>query len=187
MQDCSENLNPENILIHVCCAPCAAYCIEKLQQDGYTPAIYFYNPNIHPEAEYKKRLEELARFAECKDLPLHIEEDPTEIWLDLVKGLENEKEGGKRCKTCFDMRLEKTAQFAKQKGFDGFTTVLTVSPHKNSSLINKIGKDIAENISIKFLEENFKKQDGFKKSLELSEKYGFYRQSYCGCVYSIRF
>ncbi len=174
----------KKILVHTCCAPCSGYCFEKLVNDGYEIAGYFYNPNIHPEPEYKKRLGELARYSEQMNFQVLIEEEPPELWFDAIKGLEQEKEGGKRCEACFKVRLEKTALFAKKNGFDGFTTVLTISPHKNSAVINQIGKKIAKKYEIGFLEENFKKHDGFKKSLELSDKYGFYRQNYCGCVYS---
>ncbi len=174
----------QNILIHACCAPCTAYCAEKLETDGYKVSVYFYNPNIHPESEYKLRFEELIKFAENKNYRVIEDNEPAERWFKAVKGLENEKEGKKRCEVCFELRLEKTAMFAKQNSFDGFTTVLTVSPHKNSFLINQTGKKIAEKYNIAFIERNFKKQDGFKKSLELSGKYGFYRQNYCGCIYS---
>lgn len=179
-----EDKKAKKLLVQVCCAPCSSYSFEKLINDGYEVTGYFYNPNIHPELEYKRRLEELIKFAGIKKYPLIIEEDPHEFWFHRIKGLEKEKEGGKRCEECFKMRLEKTAFYAMQNGFDCFTTVLTISPHKNSSKINQIGKNIAEKYNIAFLEENFKKKDGFKKSIKLSEEYGFYRQSYCGCIYS---
>lgn len=198
----------KNVLVHVCCAPCASYSLKKLINDGYKVTAYFYNPNIHPEEEYNKRLAELERFAGEMDYSLVVEvganpcvcpgnEDrhtgqdrhmglSLQQWFAAVKGFENEPEGGKRCEICFKMRLEKTALYAKEHGFDAFTTVLTISPHKNSRIIHAIGRGIGEKHGIPFLEEDFKKQDGFKKSLELSQKYGFYRQNYCGCVYSFR-
>lgn len=176
----------KNILTHVCCAPCSTYSFEKLVSDGFAPVGFFYNPNIHPEEEYNRRLEELIKFAEFKNYPLIVQEDLPEIWFESIKGLEGEKEGGSRCERCFRLRLEKTAIYAKENNFDGFTTVLSISPHKNSAVINQIGKELSEKFGIYFLEENFKKNEGFKKSLELSKEYNLYRQSYCGCVFSHR-
>ena len=175
----------ENILVHVCCAPCATYCFEKLVNDGYKVTGYFYNPNIHPESEYNKRLDALVKFMNIKNYKLIIENESSDVWFDAVKGLEERTENGKRCEVCFRMRLEKTAFYAKEKKFDGFTTVLTVSPHKNSILINKTGKNIADKHGIDFIEENFKKKNGFKRSMELSDIYNLYRQNYCGCIYSL--
>lgn len=121
-----------------------------------------------------------------KDIPLIIEDADVDNWFELTKNNKTDKEGGARCLLCFEMRLQKSALIAKEKGIGVFTTVLTISPHKNSSNINKIGSDIAQKYDIEFLEENFKKNDGFKKSLELSKKYELFRQNYCGCIYSIR-
>lgn len=172
----------KSILVHTCCAPCAAYCFEKLAQDGYEVTGYFYNPNIQPEPEYEKRKNELEKLSH----KVVIEETPPQTWFDAVKGLEYEKEGGKRCEICFLMRLEKTALYALEQGFQAFSTVLTVSPHKNSQVINKLGKAVGEKYGIVFLEENFKKNEGFKKTMEIAKKQGFFRQNYCGCVYSMR-
>jgi len=174
----------ESVLVHTCCAPCAAYCFRKLTDEGFKITGYFYNPNIHPEKEYRIRLGELIRFSDKENHRLIVESDQAEVWFRAIKGFELEKEGGKRCELCFELRLEKAAKYAKQNGFDAFTTVLTISPHKNSNAINKIGKQTEEKYGIKYLEENFKKQDGFRKSNEISRQYGFYRQNYCGCVYS---
>lgn len=177
-------IEQSKILVHTCCAPCSTYSFEKLINDAYDITGYFYNPNLHPESEHDKRLDELVKYAEKRKYSLITEIEPASVWFDSVKGFEQDKEGGKRCESCFEMRLEKTALFAKHNGFDGFTTVLTISPHKNSSVINEIGKKIAEKHGIIFIEENFKKKEGFKKSLKLSDEYGLYRQNYCGCVYS---
>ena len=174
----------QKLLVHSCCAPCATYSFEKLISDKFLPVAFFYNPNIHPENEYKRRLDELIKFADFKKYSLIIEEDSPETWLNFVKGFEQEKEGGKRCEQCFRLRLEKAAILARENNFDGFTTVLTISPHKNSAIINQIGKELSEKHNIYFLEENFKKNEGFKKSLELSKEYNLYRQSYCGCIFS---
>lgn len=174
----------KRILIHICCAPCASYSFEKLILDGYNPVGFFYNPNIFPLEEYNRRRDELFKFFNIKKYELIIEEAPSAVWFEAVKGLEQEKEGGKRCEVCFKLRLEQTAIFAKKNNFDGFTTVLTISPHKNAAVINKIGKELEEKHKICFIEENFKKNDGFKKSLEYSKEFGLYRQNYCGCAYS---
>lgn len=179
-----QNNSGKKILVHTCCAPCATYSFEKLINDKINFAGFFYNPNIFPEDEYKRRLNELIKFFDLKNYLLIKEKDSSEVWLSAVKGFESEKEGGKRCEICFKLRLEKAAVFAKQNNYDGFSTVLTISPHKNSNLINKIGKELSEKHDIFFLEENFKKNDGFKKSLKLSKEYNLYRQSYCGCIFS---
>lgn len=174
------------ILLHTCCAPCATYVFEKLKDDGFEVNSYFYNPNIHPDEEYEKRLNELKYFCKQNETELIIKENDTDEWFKITEGLENEPEGGARCFACYRFRLEQTAKYAKENGYDYFSTVLTISPHKNATEINKIGKELEEKYKIAFLEENFKKKDGFKKSLELSKKYDLFRQDYCGCVYSIR-
>jgi epoxyqueuosine reductase len=173
-----------NILIHSCCAPCSSGVFEKLLAE-YDITGFFYNPNIFPEAEYKRRLEEYKRFAELINYKIFIAEDPFEVWNGAVKGYESEPEKGKRCEICFSLRLEKTAQFAVENKFNLFTTVLSVSPHKDAVTINKIGRETAQKYGIDFLEADFKKQNGYKRSLELSKKYNLYRQIYCGCRYSI--
>lgn len=179
-----QNCPSKNILVHACCAPCSTYSFEKLVFDDFMPVGFFYNPNIFPEEEYKRRRDELIKFAELKNYKIIIEEDPHEVWLKAVQGFEEEKEGGKRCELCFRLRLEKTALYAKENDFGGFTTVLTISPHKNSDVINRIGKELSEKHGICFLEENFKKDEGFRKSLEISKEYNLYRQTYCGCIFS---
>lgn len=176
----------KKLLVHICCAPCATYSFEKLISDKFFPVGFFYNPNIFPEIEYKRRLDELIKFADIKKYPLIIQEDSPELWLEAIKGHENSKEGGSRCEICFRLRLEKAAIYAGKNNFDGFTTTLTISPHKNTAVINQIGKELSEKHNIYFLEENFKKAEGFKKSLELSKQHNLYRQSYCGCVFSQR-
>ena len=174
----------KKLLVHTCCAPCATYSFEKLISDKFFPVGFFYNPNIHPTEEYKRRLEELLKFTDVKKYRLIIQEDSPELWLEAIKGYEDSKEGGSRCEICFRLRLEKTAIYARENNFDGFTTTLTISPHKNTAIINQIGRELSEKRDIFFLEENFKKNEGFKKSLELSRQYNLYRQSYCGCVFS---
>ncbi|MFH0702843.1 MAG: epoxyqueuosine reductase QueH [bacterium] len=175
-----------NLLIHVCCAPCSSYVFEKLINDGFKLTGFFYNPNIYPVEEYEKRLKELINFANIKKYKLIIKEDAQEKWFEAVKNFEQEKEGGLRCEICFRLRLEKTVLYARENNFDGFTTVLSVSPYKNAKLINQIGKELEKKYDIYFLEADFKKDNGFKRSLEISKEYGLYRQNYCGCKFSIK-
>ena len=145
---------------------------------------YFYNPNIYPESEYTLRLSEAGNLAKKRDIELLCGEYDANEWFTLTKGMEQEPEGGSRCDVCFRMRLEKTAQRTRDDGFDIFTTTLTVSPHKNARLINEIGFKVAKQHGVDFLERDFKKRDGFKKTVRLSKEYGLYRQNYCGCLYS---
>lgn len=175
----------KKLLLHTCCAPCCAYSFKYLQSEGYDVSLYFYNPNIHPIEEYSKRLEELKRFVEQEKISLFVEEPDFENWFQITKGHENDKERGNRCKICYQMRLEKTAKFAKDNGFELFTTSLSISPHKSYEMISEISFDLEKKYNIKYLDVNLKKKDGYKKSVELSNKYGFYRQTYCGCKYSL--
>jgi predicted adenine nucleotide alpha hydrolase (AANH) superfamily ATPase len=178
--------NNLNLLVHTCCAPCSTYVSEKLLQDGFNITGFFYNPNIHPFDEYTRRLEELSCYVDLKKYKLIVKEDIENKWFEAIKGLEHEKEGGRRCEACYRLRLEETALYAKHNNFDGFTTVLTISPHKNAQLINKIGKELEIKYGIYFLEADFKKYNGFKRSIELSKEHNLYRQNYCGCKFSIK-
>ena len=175
----------KKLLFHICCAPDATVVVERLRTD-YEITGFFYNPNIHPKQEYQLRVKEVEKLASQMDFPLKIGPYDVDRWFSLIKGLEEEPEGGKRCEICFYTTLQATAELAANLEFDLFTTVLTVSPHKNADLINKLGKDIAEEYNVSFLPANFKKKDGFKRSIELSKKYNLYRQNYCGCVFSRR-
>ncbi len=172
-------------MLHICCAPCSPYAIELLQKD-YDVTAYFYDPNIHPEEEYRFRLEEIKKFSHKISLPLIAPEYDIDRWFDITEGHEMDKEKGERCDLCFDLRLDKTARFAKENGFEFFATVLSTSPHKDAKMVNNIGKILSEKHGVKFLEANFKKRDGFKKSVSMSKEYGLKRQDYCGCVYSQR-
>ena len=145
---------------------------------------YFYNPNIHPEEEYELRLSEAKELAHTCDIEFLCGEYDVDAWFRLTRGMEREREGGRRCETCFRMRLERAAQCAHEHGFDIFTTTLTVSPHKNAEQINRIGTDAAAKHGIDFLQSNFKKKDGFKKTVDASKRLGLYRQNYCGCIFS---
>lgn len=175
----------KKLLLHTCCAPCVTVPLER-QQSEFEITAFFYNPNIHPEEEYSKRLNEITAWTQKTGIPIIVQKDDTERWFELIKGLENEPERGKRCTLCYRMRLEKTAIVAKEKGFDCFTTTLSISPHKNAAVINLIGNEVAAQFAVQFIEANFKKKNGFKQSVELSKKYNFYRQDYCGCIYSQR-
>lgn len=173
----------KKMLLHSCCGPCSTQVIEVLKND-YQLTIYYYNPNIDTEEEYLHRLSEEKRY--CKEVGIEVVEDGYDAneFLVAVKGLEKEREGGARCPVCFRLRLEKTAEKAKKDGFDCFGTTLTVSPHKNAEIINAIGLEVGKEKGIEFIEGNYKKQDGYKKSIELSKKYNLYRQNYCGCSFS---
>lgn len=171
------------LLLHVCCAPDATVAAERLRVE-YQPGVFFYNPNIHPFEEYSRRVEEMERLA--PEIGVRIVAAPydPDNWFTAVKGLEHEPEKGARCEVCFRVRLELTAAEAAKNGYSLFGTVLTVSPHKDAELINRLGQEIGQKYGILYFPSNFKKQDGFKRSLELSRQYNLYRQDYCGCIFS---
>lgn len=174
----------KKLLLHCCCAPCSSACLERLK-DYFDITVYFYNPNIG-DAEYLKRKRELIRFTEATGWAKICDCDhDTREYYDAVSGFEREKEGGKRCEICFRLRLAKTAQAAAAGGFDYFATTLTVSPLKNAELINAIGEGL-QTENCKWLYSDFKKRDGYLRSIKLSEEYRLYRQNYCGCVYSVK-
>ena len=175
------------LLLHSCCGPCSSASLEKLQQ-FFDITIVFYNPNIYPKQEFEKRLSEQRKLLKkAFDSISILETQYDEIeFLEKTKGLEDEKEGGARCAVCFLLRLEKTAQLAKQNGFEYFGTTLTISPHKNEQTINMLGESIAQKYDVKFLYSDLKKHDGYKRSIELSKIYDIYRQHYCGCRFSIQ-
>lgn len=170
------------VLLHICCAVCASACLERLRQEGHEVSGYFYNPNIQPKEEYEKRLQETKRLAQRENLALIVGDYDADAWFKRIKGREEEPEGGTRCAECFTLRLSKTLEVARERGFNGFTTTLTVSPHKNAQTINTIGEDIGPGL---FLARDFKKQDGFKRAQELAKQYNLYHQDYCGCIYSL--
>lgn len=180
-----ESLNGErkSVLLHTCCGPCSSACIERLS-NYLDVTVYYYNPNVEPYEEYLKRKETQIKLLEDLNIPYIDADYDNDYYRAQVKGLESEKEGGARCPVCFKIRLKRTAEVAKEKGFDYFCTSLTVSPHKNSDIINKIGHVIGEDIGIKFLYSDFKKREGYKRSIELSKEYDLYRQDYCGCLFA---
>ncbi len=177
------------ILLHSCCAPCSSHVITFLKE-YFDITIIYYNPNIYPYEEYKKRKEEQIRLLneiKSKNKLNIIDCDyDNNIYEETIKGLEQEKEGGSRCYKCFWLRLDKTAQIAKENNYDYFSTTLTISPYKNSTVINEIGKELETIYNITWLYSDYKKKDGYKKSIQLSKEYNLYRQNYCGCIYSKR-
>lgn len=178
-----------SLLLHSCCAPCSSQVITSLT-NYFDITILYYNPNIYPEEEYLKRKKEQIKLIKeinnINKLEIIDCDYDNDIYEQEIKGLENEQEGGSRCYKCFKLRLNKTAQIAKENNYDFFSTTLTISPYKNSKLINIIGKDLEKKYNITWLYSDHKKRDGYKKSIELSKKYNLYRQNYCGCIYSKR-
>lgn len=178
-------MNSNKIMLHACCAVCATHPLNELTLLGYIPVVLFYNPNIHPREEYEKRLSELMGYCKKTNTELLIEEESPDVWFNYVKGLENEPERGLRCDKCFEMRLNKTALIAEKLGIKHFTTTLSISPHKNFEQICKAGFG-AERPGVKFVDINFKKKDGYLKACLTAKEENFYRQTYCGCIYSER-
>jgi len=176
------------LLLHSCCGPCSSWVLSVLHEH-FDLSLVYYNPNIYPRAEYDVRLQSQKNLITGMFSQEEIALIPTEYdyneFLAVSGGLESEPEGGGRCDACFKLRLEGTAMKAKDAGFDYFTTTLTVSPHKNTQLINAIGIKLGEKYGVKYLLSDFKKRDGYRKSIELSKKYGLYRQNYCGCEFSL--
>lgn len=182
----SESRVPR-LLLHSCCAPCSSYVLEYLSR-YFDITVFYYNPNIFPEEEYGKRTEELRRL--IRELPaahpIRLEVGPYEPqrFYEMARGLEKEPEGGERCFGCYRLRLEEAARLAQKGGFDYFTTTLTISPLKNAQRLNEIGEELGEIYQVSHLPSDFKKKNGYKRSIELSKEYQLYRQNYCGCVYS---
>ena len=171
------------LLLHSCCAPCSIYVLKKLSQD-WEITIYFYDPNIHPRAEYNQRRDEIKGYAEKLNIEFIEGDYDTLNWMQRTRGLEKEPEKGKRCDVCFDVRLGEAARKAAQENYQAFASVLSMSPHKDAQQISKIGQRLAKKFQIDFLDQDWKKNDGFKIANTLSKKEGFYRQDYCGCFYS---
>lgn len=175
------------LLLHCCCAPCSSYVLEYLSE-YFKITVFYYNPNISPESEYIKRVNELRRLVseQPHGYPVTFSEgkyDP-ERFNDMAKGYESCPEGGERCFRCYRLRLSEAADEAKKGGYDYFTTTLSISPLKNADKLNEIGGEEAERVGIPYLFSDFKKREGYKRSIVLSEQYGLYRQNYCGCIYS---
>ena len=185
----TDSLNGDvpKLFLHSCCAPCSSYTLEYLN-NYFDITVYYFNPNISPKAEFDKRYAEQKRLIEAlpskHTIKLVCGEYDYNDFLKIAKGYENVPEGGERCFRCYRMRLESTAKLAKEQGFDYFCTTLSISPLKNSQKINEIGYEVAEKYGIKWLPSDFKKKEGYKRSIELSLEYQLYRQNFCGCVFS---
>lgn len=180
----------KRLLLHACCAPCSSYCLEYLRE-AFALTVFFYNPNLTEQEEYRRRVEEEKRLIDLMNgqegsSQIEILEGryEPERFLEVARGLETCKEGGERCVRCFALRLGETARVAAEDGFDFFTTSLTISPLKNSALLNRIGAQEGERYGVRFLPSDFKKNNGYLRSTQLSRLYDLYRQNYCGCIYS---
>ncbi len=187
LQEIAKQQSRPTLLLHSCCAPCSSYVLEYLSSH-FDITILYYNPNIAPQEEFDRRVEEQQRL--IREMPLHSavrfivgQYDPNEFYA-IAAGKEEQPEGGERCFACYRLRLEATAKLAAQKGFDYFTTTLSISPHKNADVLNAIGSELASAYHTTYLQSDFKKKNGYKRSCELSQIYQLYRQDYCGCVYS---
>lgn len=192
----NEQNGGKRLFLHSCCAPCSSYVLEYLRK-FFAITVFYYNPNITEQEEYFKRVEEQKRLIrefnrQLEDVnlteayPIEVIEGDyqRELFFDSVKGLENCKEGGERCFVCYELRLRETAKRAKELQADYFTTTLTISPLKNAAKLNEIGERLAQEYSVPFLPSDFKKKNGYQRSIELSKEYDLYRQDYCGCIYS---
>ncbi len=188
IKELTPNGKRPRLLLHSCCGPCSSYVLEYLSA-FFDITVLFFNPNIYPEDEYEKRLLEQKKLIELMSFenPVSLLTVPYDYseFLTYSNGLESEKEGGARCTECFRLRLLRCAQIAKEKVFDVFATTLSVSPHKNAELLNSIGKELSVKYGVAYLPSDFKKREGYKRSIELSKKYGIYRQEYCGCEFSL--
>lgn len=189
IQEITEANKVPKLLLHSCCAPCSSYCLEYLS-DYFEITVFYYNPNIYPDEEYFHRAREQQAFIErfpAKHPISFVEGDfDKERFFQSVKGLENEPERGARCNVCFELRLGEAASMARQMNMDYFTTTLSISPMKDAALLNDIGSKMEEKYGVKYLHSDFKKKNGYKRSCELSQEYGMYRQDYCGCVFSYK-
>ncbi|MCR5609373.1 MAG: epoxyqueuosine reductase QueH [Lachnospiraceae bacterium] len=187
-ENIKNNIKP-GLLLHSCCAPCSSYCIEYLA-NYFNITLYYYNPNISYKEEYDKRVNELYRLVKemygDNIVNIVVGEYEPEKFYEIAKGLEDVPEGGERCFKCYRLRLEKSVKYAKANGFDYVTTTLSISPHKNAQVLNSVGKELADIYDVQYLYSDFKKRNGYKRSIELSQQYNLYRQDYCGCIYSKR-
>ena len=189
IERCAREGKRPSLMLHVCCAVCASYVLEYLYRH-FEITIAYYNPNITEDEEYRYRYSELRRYVEEAGLSDYIRFTEVayepEVFFEATKGMEGDREGGSRCSVCFYQRLRYTAELCKAEGCDYFATTLTISPLKNADVINAIGEKIAAELGISYLCSDFKKKEGYKRSIELSKQYNLYRQNYCGCVFSRR-
>lgn len=181
-----DNKNKPTLLLHACCAPCTSAVLEYLDK-YFAVTLFFYNPNIAPESEFDFRLEELKRLVvemKLQNIKIVVPAYNLKEFEDMAEGLHDIPEGGMRCKKCYRLRLLAAVEYAAENHFDYVTTTLSVSPHKNADWLNEIGMELAESCGAKYLCSDFKKKEGYKRSIELSRQYNLYRQNYCGCIYS---
>ena len=187
IESLSQQEKVPTLLLHSCCAPCSSYVLEYLS-DYFGITVFYYNPNIYPDEEYEMRVREQQRFIRAFPAkhPIDFIEGAydKERFYEMARGLEAVPEGGQRCFQCYELRLREAGELAKARGFDYFTTTLSISPMKNAEKLNEIGLRLAEELGVSYLSSDFKKRNGYKRSTELSREYGMYRQDYCGCVYS---
>lgn len=187
--DGMEEGQPKSLLLHSCCAPCSSYVLEYLA-NYFCITVFFYNPNIYPEAEYDKRVWEQQTLIQRLQVkhPISFKEGEYQRkdFLDFAAGLANAPEGGQRCVKCYELRLREAAKIAKEGQYDYFTTTLSISPMKNAACLNGIGCKIAEEVGVSYLPSDFKKKGGYQRSIALSKEFGLYRQDYCGCEFSLR-
>ena len=187
IESLSQQEKVPTLLLHSCCAPCSSYVLEYLS-NYFGITVFYYNPNIYPDEEYEMRVKEQQRF--IREFPAKHPIDfiegayDKERFYEMARGLEQVPEGGQRCFQCYELRLREAGELAKARGFDYFTTTLSISPMKNAEKLNEIGLRLAEELGVAYLCSDFKKRNGYKRSTELSREYGMYRQDYCGCVYS---
>lgn len=175
----------EKLLLHVCCIGCGGH-VSSLLSQNFKVSLYFYNPNIFPEEEYVRRRDDARRIAKKLGLKIFIGDYDHDRWKKIIAGHENDMERGERCHICYNDRLEKTAVFAKENGYEYFSTTLTVSPFKDAAAVSIIGNDLADHYKLNFFDMDFKKNDGFKKSVAFAKCYNVYRQEYCGCEFSLK-
>lgn len=187
IQELTEKNETPTLLLHSCCAPCSSYVLEYLS-DYFKITIFYYNPNIYPETEYKRRVIEQQMLLNQLNVKNKIEfiegNYDTESYYAIAKGLEKQREGGERCFRCYELRLNEAAAMARDKNFEYFTTTLSISPHKNAAQLNEIGERLSKQYNVNYLYSDFKKKNGYKRSIELSKEYNLYRQDYCGCIFS---
>jgi len=178
-----NNSRKKQLLLHACCATCSGFLAGQLSAD-YQVAIFYYNPNIYPQSEYVRRRDEAKKYFARQECRFIESDSDHNKWREMIVGLEREPERGKRCEFCYRERLEQAARYARDHGFDAFASTLAISPHKDAQLINRLGKELEQKYGVEFLAGDWKKQDGFKRAMDLSHEHNFYRQNYCGCEYS---
>ncbi|NLZ73859.1 MAG: epoxyqueuosine reductase QueH [Bacteroidales bacterium] len=187
LEEENKNSEAKRLLLHSCCAPCSSYVLEYLA-NYLAITIYYYNPNIFPKEEFYSRADEqeklISQLATKYPITFIKGDYDSKVFYHAVAGLEDEKEGGERCFVCYELRLREAAKMAKEKGYDFFTTTLSISPLKNAEKLNEIGERLGEEYGVSYLFSDFKKKSGYQRSIELSSQYGLYRQNYCGCVFS---